>query len=321
MLLVMVLIYLSFIIINDFPPSDTDSCINCPDDSWPDEKKIICKLKAVEYLSFDDPLGTALTGLAIILSAIPTFVLMTFIKYRDTPIVKANNRSLSYFLLVALILCFLCSLMFIGKPSTASCLLRQAAFGVTFSVCVSFIFAKTITVVIVFGATRPGGLQQKWFGSRTPSFIGCFCSGLQVIICTVWLGLSPPFPEENMNLFNDKIIIECNEGSITMFYLMLGYLGLLSSVCLVAAFLVRKLPDRYNEAKFITFSMLIFVSVWLTFIPAYLSTKGKYVVTVEIFAVLSSGFGLMSCIFFPKCYIILLRPNLNIKESVSRRSN
>ncbi|XP_043932100.1 vomeronasal type-2 receptor 26-like [Protopterus annectens] len=301
--------------------SDSAVCIKCPGDSWPDERKVICITKIVEYLSFDDPLGASLSSLSITLSVIPAFILWTFIKYRDTPIVKANNRNLSYFLLVALILCFLCSLIFIGKPQQASCLLRQTTFGVIFAYCIALILAKTITVVIVFGTTRPEGFKKKWLGSRTPSFIGCFCAVLQLTICIIWLVYAMPFPEKNMNSFKNKIIIECNEGSLTMFYLMLGYLGLLSSVCFVVAFLVRKLPDRYNEAKFITFSMLIFVSVWLSFIPAYLSTKGKYVVAVEIFAILSSGFGLLSCIFFRKCYIILVRPDRNIKESVSWRSH
>ncbi|XP_043932096.1 vomeronasal type-2 receptor 26-like [Protopterus annectens] len=296
--------------------TDSPACIKCPVDSWPDEKRVMCTLKLVEYLSFEEPLGAALTSLTILLSIIPAFILWTFVKYRDTPIVKANNRSLSYFLLVCLVLCFLCSLMFIGKPQMTTCLLRQCAFGVTFAACLSSILAKTLTVVIVFGSTKPAGFQQKWLGTRTPSFIGCFWAVLQVIICIVWLAYASSFPEKNIHAYKNKIIIECNEGSITMFYLMLGYLGILASVCFIVAFLVRKLPDRYNEAKFITFSMLIFVSVWLSFIPAYLSTKGKYVVTVEIFAILSSGFGLLSCIFFPKCYIILLRPDQNVRESV-----
>ncbi|XP_043932095.1 vomeronasal type-2 receptor 26-like [Protopterus annectens] len=289
------------------------ACFKCPDGSWPDKRKAICNPKTVEHLTFDDPLGTVLTSLSILLSIIPAFILWTFIKFRDTPMVKANNRSLSDFLLAALSLCFLCSLIFIGKPHTVSCLLRQPAFGLIFAVCVSSILAKSITVVIVFKTARPGGLQQMWLGSRTPSIIGLVCAVVQVIICTVWLEYAPPFPEKNIKTYKDKIILECNEGSIVLLYFMLGYLGVLSSVCFLVAFLVRKLPDRYNEAKFITFSMLIFVSVWLSFIPAYLSTKGKYVVAVEIFAILSSGFGLLSCIFFPKCYIILLQPDQNIK--------
>uniref|UniRef100_A0A5F9DIZ3 G-protein coupled receptors family 3 profile domain-containing protein n=1 Tax=Oryctolagus cuniculus TaxID=9986 RepID=A0A5F9DIZ3_RABIT len=299
--------------------TDMDQCVNCPDLQYANTERDQCFHKKVTFLSFEDPLGMTLVCTALCFSVLTVVFLGVFVKHRDTPIVKANNRCLSYILLIALIFCFLCSLLFIGHPNTTTCVLQQTTFGVVFTLAVSTVLAKTITVLLAFKVTVPGRRMRQWLLSGVPNSIIPICSLIQLALCGIWLGTSPPFIDTDAHSEHGHIILVCNKGSVTAFYCVLGYLGSLALASFTVAFLARNLPDKFNEAKFLTFSMLVFCSVWVTFLPVYQSTKGKVMVAVEVFSILCSSAGLLGCIFVPKCYIILFRPEKNALKGLRDR--
>ncbi|XP_029964640.1 extracellular calcium-sensing receptor-like [Salarias fasciatus] len=295
-------------------------CEQCTPDFWSNDERTVCIRQELDFLSFNETLGVTLTTAAVSGAIVTAAVFVVFLKYRQTPMVRANNSELSFLLLLSLKLCFLCSLVFIGHPSVSSCQFQQAAFGISFVLCISCLLVKTMVVLAVFRSARPGSeALMKWFGLSQQRWSVFFFTGVQVLICALWLSLSPPMPQRDLGFQGSKVTLECAMDSMVGFSLVLGYIGLLACTCLLLAFLARKLPDNFNEAKLITFSMLIFCAVWVAFVPAYVSSPGKYVVAVEVFAILASSYGLLLCIFAPKCFIILLRPEKNTKKYLMAR--
>lgn len=175
---------------------------------------------------------------------------------------------------------------------------QKMLFGISFTLCISCILTKSLKILLAFRFDPK--LQNVLKSLYKPIRIIFTCTGIQGVMCTLCLTFAAPAMEKNVFLPR-VIFLPCKEGSILAFGTMLGYIAILAFICFIFAFKGRKLPENYNEAKFITFGMLIYFIAWITFIPIDATTFGKYLSAVEIIVILTSNYGILCCTFFPKC--------------------
>ncbi|NXI61363.1 GPC6A protein, partial [Anseranas semipalmata] len=294
--------------------TDMDYCYRCHNKTyWAPVNSTMCYRKTIQFLSWTDWFAIfllLLSGFGVVLIFSISII---FTKNLNTPVVKASGGlTVCYIILLSHFCIFLSTVFFIGEPTEFKCKTRQALFGVSFALCISCILIKSLKILLAFSFDPK--LQNFLKCAYKPIPIVVTCTGVQVIICTFWLIFRTPFIQENFSIPR-AIILECNEGSVVAFGIMLGYIAALAFICFIFAFKGRKLPENYNEAKFITFGMLIYFIAWIVFIPVYTTTFGKYLPAVEIIVVLISNYGILCCTFLPKCYIIIYKQETNTKSA------
>ncbi|XP_072329701.1 extracellular calcium-sensing receptor-like [Scyliorhinus torazame] len=301
--------------------TDARFCTKCPLEYWPNQYRNECLLKEIEFLSFQDRIGVTLTSFSVGGACLTITTAVVFFKHRHTPLVRANNSELSFLMLLALLLCFLSALLFSAYPTQWSCTLRFTMFSVTVALCLSAVLGKTVVVLLAFKTVSQSTKLLRWFNPRRQRMGVLILTSIQCIICILWITHSPPFPFKSLEYYPHVISLECQIGSVVYFCAIFVYIFLLTGVTLTAAYFARKLPDSFNEATHMTFSLLVFLVVWITFFPVYMSAPEKYTATVHAFAILASSFGFLLCIFAPKCYIILLKPETNTRKNLMRFSS
>ncbi|XP_077383314.1 G-protein coupled receptor family C group 6 member A [Festucalex cinctus] len=292
--------------------TDMDQCLSCDKNAeWSSQGSSICLPKTSLFFKWQDPLAIALLVFSALGILLVLMVSALFIHQRHTPVVRAAGGPLSQVILYSLVVSFISAVLFVGQPDSLQCRARQILFGISFTVCVSCILVKSLKILLAFqlNIDMQGALRKVY----QSYLIVVACVAVQVVICICWLVLKSPY--KHVILQPKSMLENCDEGSNLAFGVMLGYIALLAFVCFVCAFVGRKLPQRYNDAKFITFSMLLYIISWVIFVPIYITTTGEYLPAVEMVVILISNYGIIGCHFLPKCYIILFRKAQNTSSA------
>ncbi|XP_033001989.1 metabotropic glutamate receptor 5 isoform X2 [Lacerta agilis] len=292
---------------------DEYTCTACELGSWPNHELTGCDLIPVQYLRWGDPEPIAAVVFACLGLLATMFVTAVFIMYRDTPVVKSSSRELCYIILAGIFLGYLCTFCLIAKPQQIYCYLQRIGIGLSPAMSYSALVTKTNRIARILAGSK------KKICTKKPRFMSA-CAQLVIafILICVQLGIIVAlFIMEPPNIKHDypsirEVYLICNTTNLGV-VTPLGYNGLLILSCTFYAFKTRNVPANFNEAKYIAFTMYTTCIIWLAFVPIYFGSN--YKIITMCFSVSLSATVALGCMFVPKVYIILAKPERNVRSA------
>uniref|UniRef100_A0AAQ6IFT2 G-protein coupled receptors family 3 profile domain-containing protein n=1 Tax=Anabas testudineus TaxID=64144 RepID=A0AAQ6IFT2_ANATE len=294
--------------------ADTFTCKMCRFDLRPNDNHTGCVPIPIVKLEWSSPWAVFPVLIAVLGIMATLLVVVTFIRYNDTPIVKASGRELSYVLLTGIFLCYATTFLMISTPDVVVCSLRRIFLGLGMSISYAALLTKTNRIYRIF--------EQGKMSVSAPRFISP-ASQLLLGVC-IWFGVDPSqaiINYEDQRTTNPEMargVLKCDISDLSLICL-LGYSMLLMVTCTVYAIKTRGVPETFNEAKPIGFTMYTTCIVWLAFIPIFFGTSQSaekmYIqtTTLTISVNLSASVSL-GMLYMPKVYVILFHPEQNVPK-------
>uniref|UniRef100_A0A671R1D9 Taste receptor type 1 member 1-like n=1 Tax=Sinocyclocheilus anshuiensis TaxID=1608454 RepID=A0A671R1D9_9TELE len=288
------------------------TCSPCLESEWSDEGSTACKTRTVVYLEFTEihSITVMFSATCLIILLIAIFCLFAY--NFNTPVVKSAGGSMCFLMLTCLIMSTISVFFFFGNPTSVHCLLRNVVFAFFFTVFLSCMAVRSFQIVCIFKmAAKFPNMHSLWVKHNGQWLFVGFFSIIHLISCVLWMTVSTPIPSRDSLTFKDQIILSCEMGNTVTLSVVVFIGWFLGFLCLLFSYMGRDLPKNYNEAKSITFSLILYNVSWIVYFTAYLILKSKYVQLVNAMTQLSSIYGILFSYFIPKCYVIIFQPQKN----------
>ncbi|KAI3384824.1 hypothetical protein SNEBB_009077 [Seison nebaliae] len=294
-------------------------CSECPTGMLANINGTSCEPFPVDSLSLFE---WRYSGLSIFMGVVGVILTLLTIglfgQRNDTPIVKASACELSYISLTGILVCYTVSFVLVSRPSIFVCGLQRFCSGFGCSMMYAAILVKTNRIARIFNSGRKNPKQMQYISPKSQVIICILLVAIQVVLSIVWLIVSPPSTrnsyEKNKYPYG---VLKCNVKE-TSFLLSLSYNVILIFICTIYAIKTRRVPENFNESKFIAFCMYSTCVIWLAFIPVTIATKAYVTLYKMQMVTLSLAFSLSASVTFwslfaPKIYIIILHPEKNMR--------
>ncbi|KAH9505007.1 Metabotropic glutamate receptor 3 [Bulinus truncatus] len=300
---------------NEYLPDETQ-CMPCPTDSRPNASLTGCERLPVVTLVpaslwFILPVAFSIAGVCC-----TVFVFAVFLVFNKTPLIMASGRELCYILLFGIALSYCTSVAMLARPSVLTCAIRRLGLGVSLCFVYAAILTKTNRIFRIFSVGIKAMVKRPSYTSpKSQIFICSALVSVQIVGAFTWIGFEKP-SVVFVTHEKDTLVLKCRASQIATI-VSLFYNIFLIILCTVYAFKTRKIPQNFNEAKYIAFTMYSTCIVWCAFVPIYFGANHdfKIEVTSLCMCVNISATVALFCLFAPKVYIVLLQPHKNIRQT------
>ncbi|XP_073511349.1 taste receptor type 1 member 3-like [Phyllobates terribilis] len=292
---------------------DEYQCQSCPVGQWSYVRSTSCSNPTYMYLQWRDLSVIFLLLLSFVLLSLILGTIVLFFQHRRSPLVRASGGHMCFFALLSLLVVTLSIILFIGKPVDFVCQMQQPLPALGFTCCLSTFSIKALQVMLVTDFKDVPTKYIQWLktkGTWATVILGIIIQGL---FCTWYILTAPSLYQNEQVTFLYKYL-KCEITNVLSFFLMFGYNGLLALISFMLNCVAQAPPGQYSLARDITFSTLAYLMIWIVFVPVYAEVTDEKQILLQMVVTLVSSFGIMLGYFAPKCYILLLKPEMASEE-------
>ncbi|XP_071333620.1 glutamate receptor, metabotropic 6a [Trachinotus anak] len=303
---------------------DEFTCETCPSDMRPAPNRTTCRPTPIIKLEWNSPWALVPASLAMLGILATSAVVITFIRFNDTPIVRASGRELSYVLLTGIFLVYLITFLMIAEPGVVVCAFRRLLLGLGMAITYSAMLTKTNRIYRIFEQGKRSVTPPKFISPTSQLIITFILISVQILGVFMWLAVIPPhtiIDYEELRPPNPDLargILKCDMSDLSIIC-CLSYSIVLMVTCTVYAVKSRGVPETFNEAKPIGFTMYTTCIVWLAFVPIFFgtaqSTEKMFIQTATLTVSMSLSASVsLGMLYLPKVYVIIFHPEQNVQK-------
>ncbi|XP_017764397.1 PREDICTED: metabotropic glutamate receptor 6-like [Eufriesea mexicana] len=294
-------------------------CEDCGLGTLPSKNGTSCEPIPEQFVDRSNPWAIVAMTVAVSGMLLVTFVCAVFWTHRHTPMIKASGRELSFLLLLGAFGCFSMTFAVVARPSVESCAMVRFGIGFCYTVCYAALATKINRIHRIFNDPGRSPRKRRFTSPKSQLTIASILVLVEIAFDAIRLFKQPPavvhsHPSRDANT---RICRGSEDGS---YVIGLVYPFLLTVASTFYAIKTRKCPDGFNETRRIAFANYATIVLWLAFVPLYLASNSNVVRVITLALSLSlNGLVQLVCLFLPKVYVVLAKPEKNTRQLVMAR--